>query len=336
MKIAIFEAEDWEEQACARLEGRHRVRCTQAALSGATVGDFADAEVVSPFITSRLDGDVIDRLPALRLIATRSAGYDHIDLDACRRRGIAISNVPDYGDATVAEHAFALLLALSRNIVDSVALTRRGGFSMAGERGLELRGKVIAVIGTGRIGRRAIEIARGFGMRVVAFDQVQDAEAAARLGFSYGALDEILAQADVVTLHVPSSPGTIGMIGEREFAAMKNGAILINTARGNVVDTEALVRALASRQLRGAGLDVLPQEPLIREEAEIFRMDRPIEASDLKALVANHVLLRFPNVLVTPHNAYNTDAALARIMETTIANIEGFAARRPVNLVEAA
>lgn len=336
MKIAIFEAEDWEEQACARLEGRHSVRCTGAALSGATVGDFVDAEVVSPFITSRLDGDVIDQLPALRLIATRSAGYDHIDLSACRRRGIAISNVPDYGDATVAEHAFALLLALARNIVDSVALTRRGGFSMAGVRGLELRDKGIAVIGTGRIGRRTIEIARGFGMKVVAFDRVEDATTATRLGFSYGSLDEVLAQADVVTLHVPSSPTTVGLIGERQFAAMKDGAILINTARGNVVDTEALVRALASGKLRAAGLDVLPQEPLIREEAEIFRRDKAVDVSDLKALVANHVLLRFPNVLVTPHNAYNTDAALARIMETTIDNIEGFAAGRPVNLIEVA
>ena len=172
-------------------------------------------------------------------------------------------------------------------------------------------------------------------MKVLAFDQVEDDAAATRSGFTYGGLDEILAQADVVTLHVPSSPTTVGLIGERQFAAMKDGAILINTARGNVVDTEALVRALASGKLRSAGLDVLPQEPLIREEAEIFRQDRAVDESDLKALVANHVLLRFPNVLITPHNAYNTDAALRRIIDTTIANIEGFAAGQLVNLVQA-
>jgi D-lactate dehydrogenase len=153
------------------------------------------------------------------------------------------------------------------------------------------------------------------------------------LGFTYGPLDAVLAQADVVTLHVPSSPTTVRLIGVRQFEAMKKGAILINTARGNVVDTEALVRALASGKLRAAGLDVLPQEPLIREEAEIFRQDMAVDAVDLKALVANHVLLRFPNVLVTPHNAYNTDAALRRIIDTTLANVEGFAAGRPVNLV---
>ncbi len=333
MRIVLFEAEDWEQKACAELMRQHDVRCTTAPLNITTVDDFKDAEVVSPFVASRLDAGIINRLPDLKLIATRSAGYDHIDLAACRERGIAIANVPDYGDATVAEHAFALLLALARNIVESVALTRRGGFSMAGVRGLELRDKVIAVVGTGRIGRRAIEIARGFGMHVLAFDQVEDAAAATRLGFAYGPLDEILAQADVVSLHVPSSPATVGLIGARQFEVMRDGAILINTARGNVVDTEALVRALASGKLRAAGLDVLPQEPLIREEAEIFRQDKAVDASDLKALVANHVLLRFPNVLVTPHNAYNTDAALARIMETTIANIEGFAAGRPVNLV---
>ncbi|MBD3847421.1 hydroxyacid dehydrogenase [Bosea sp. SSUT16] len=322
--------------ACNTLLLQHDVRCVTVPLNIAMVDDFKSAEAISPFVASRLDAEFIDRLPELKLITIGSAGYDHIDLAACRERGVVIANVPDCGDATAAQHAFALLLALARNIVESVALTRRGGFSMAGTRGLELRDKVIAVVGTGYIGRRTIEIARGFGMRVVAFDQVQDAAAATRLGFTYGPLDEVLAQADVETLHVPSSPSTVGLIGERQFAAMKDRAILINTARGNVVDSEALVRALANGKLRAAGLDVLPQEPLIREEAEIFRQDKTVDASDLKAPVANHVLLRFPNVLVTPHNAYNTDAALARIMETTIANIEGFAADRPINLVEAA
>jgi len=333
MKIAIFEAEDWEEQACGRLEGLHTVRCTSSALNARTVGDFADMDVVSPFVTSRVNAEVIDRLPALRLIATRSAGYDHIDMAACRRRGIAVANVPDYGDATVAEHAFALLLALARNIVDSVEHTRRGGFSMVGVRGLELRDKVLAVIGTGRIGRRVIEIANGFGMTVLAFDRKEDADAASRLNFTYGTLHDVLAKADVVTLHVPSSPTTVGLIGRPELAAMKDGVILVNTARGNVVDTEALVSALATGKVRAAGLDVLPHEPLIREEAEIFRRETPLAASDLQALVANHVLLRFPNVLVTPHNAYNTDAALRRIIETTLGNIEALAEGRPTNLV---
>lgn len=334
MRIAVFEAEDWEEAACAGLRPAHEVRCTRQALTRSTAGDFADAEVVSPFIASLIDAYVIEKLPALRFVATRSTGYDHIDLEACDRRGIVVANVPDYGDSTVAEHAFALLLALARNIVESADHTRRGGFSMARTRGFELHGKVMGVIGTGRIGRRAIEIANGFGMTVLAHDRREDREAAARLAFSYGSLSEVLEQSDVISLHVPSSPGTVGLIGDAAFAAMKEGAILINTSRGNVVDTEALVRALVEGKLRAAGLDVLPQEPLIREEAEIFRQQRTLDAPDLKALVANHVLLRFPNVLVTPHNAYNTDQALRRIIDTTLANITSFAAGNATNIVE--
>jgi D-lactate dehydrogenase len=130
-------------------------------------------------------------------------------------------------------------------------------------------------------------------------------------------------------------PGTLRMLSDREFSRMKSGAILINTARGHIVDVEALVRALADGKLRGAGLDVLPQEPLIREEAAIFHQDAIRDAEDFKALVANHVLLRFPNVIVTPHNAYNTEAALERIIATTLANIEAFAQGTPQNVVSA-
>jgi D-lactate dehydrogenase len=146
-------------------------------------------------------------------------------------------------------------------------------------------------------------------------------------------LDDLFAGADVVTLHVPATSGTVRLISDREFALMKPGAVLINTARGNIVDIEALVRALADRKLRAAGLDVLPQEPLIREEAAIFRAGVFREAEDFKALVANHVLLRFPNVIVTPHNAYNTEAALQRIIETTLSNIEAFSRGTPQNVV---
>jgi D-lactate dehydrogenase len=274
-------------------------------------------------------------LPKLKLIATRSAGYDHIDLEHCRARGITVSNVPHYGDSTVAEHVFALLLAVARNLVDAVERTRRGRFTQVGLRGFELRDRVIGVIGTGHIGLRVIEIARGFGMNVIAHDLQQDEAAATRLGFAYASLDRLLSDADVVTLHVPATPRTVGMISDREFSRMKRGAILINTARGHIVDVEAMVRALADGKLRAAGLDVLPQEPLLREEAAIFHEEAIVDAEDFKALVANNVLLRFPNVIVTPHNAYNTDAALQRLIATTLANIEAFARGARQNVVSA-
>ena len=334
MKITVFETEEWEERACLRLQPEHVVTCTRAALDTGSAADYADTEIISTFVNSKLGADVLSQFPQLKLIATRSTGYDHIDLAWCAARGVAVANVPDYGDSTVAEHAFALLLAVARNLVEAVERTRRGNFSQTGLRGFELRGKTLGVIGTGRIGRRAIEIARGFGMAVMAYDAYPDHDAATELGFEYAELDQILVAADVLTLHVPATPQTAGMIGDREFGVMKPGAFLINTARGNIVDVPALVRTLVSGRLRAAGLDVLPQEPLIKEEAEIFRIDAPADDHDLKALVANHVLLRFPNVIVTPHNAYNTESAVGRIIETTVRNIEGFAAGEPQNIVE--
>jgi D-lactate dehydrogenase len=333
MNIAMFETEEWERQACVRLEPHHHVQYVAEALDQRNASDFADAEVVSPFVNSRLDASVLSHFPRLKLIATRSTGYDHIDRQYCATHGIIVSNVPDYGDSTVAEHVFTLLLAVARKLVEAVERTRHGRFTQAGLRGFELRDRLIGVVGTGRIGLRVIEIARGFGMNVVAYDLQPDEAAANRLKFAYTSLDQLLSDSDVVTLHVPATPGTIRMLSDREFSRMKPGAILINTARGHIVDVEALVRALADGKLRGAGLDVLPQEPLIREEAAIFHREAVREAEDFKALVANHVLLRFPNVIVTPHNAYNTEAALERIIATTLANIEAFAKGTPQNVV---
>lgn len=333
MNIVVFEAEDWERQGFERLGPSYRVRCVAESLEERNAADFSDAEVASPFVNSRFNAAALSKLPKLKLIATRSAGYDHIDLEHCGARGIAVSNVPHYGDSTVAEHVFALLLAVARHLVDAVERTRRGRFTQVGLRGFELRDRVIGVVGTGHIGLRVIEIARGFGMNVIGHDLRQDDAAATRLGFAYATLDELLSDSDVVTLHVPATPRTVRMISDREFARMKQGAILINTARGHIVDVEAMVRALADGKLRAVGLDVLPLEPLIREEAAIFHQQAVIDAEDFKALVANNVLLRFPNAIVTPHNAYNTDAALQRLMATTIANIEAFARGLPQNVV---
>jgi D-lactate dehydrogenase len=333
MKIAVFETEDWEQQACLRLQPPHEVRCISAALDAKTAASQPDAEIVSTFVYSRLGPDVLAQFPDLKLIATRSTGYDHIDLDWCAAHGVAVANVADYGDSTVAEHVFALLLAVSRNLVKAVERTRRGNFSQTGLRGLELRDMTLGVVGTGRIGSRAIEIALGFGMEIVAYDLVPDKQLESRLGIRYAGLDEVLARSDALTLHVPASKTTINLISDREFGLMKPGAILINTARGNIVDVPALVRALADGKLRAAGLDVLPQEPLIREEAQIFRDAGTSGGYDLKALVANHVLLRFPNVIVTPHVAYNTESAVRRILETTLANIDAFVQGQPQNLV---
>jgi D-lactate dehydrogenase len=335
MRIAVFEAEEWEQAACRALAARHELHCTSDPLAPENAAKFADAEVVTTFIRSRLDAATLAALPALKLIATRSTGYDHIDLDFCRTAGIAVCNVPDYGDPTVAEHTFALLLAVSRRIVPAADRTRAGDFGMEGLRGFDLAGRTLGVIGAGRIGRRVIRIARGFAMRVVAMDARPDAAAATELGFQYVELEELLQQSDVVSLHVPGSVQTKDLIADAEFAIMKPGAVLVNTARGGVVNAAALVRALTSGRLAGAGLDVFAEEPLLREEAEVFRTDRRLSAEQLQSLLATSTLLHLPNVVVTPHIAYDTSEAVHRILEVTMRNIEGFAAGTPQNLVSA-
>ncbi len=333
MKVAVFETEQWEHEACLRLTPAHQVVCRRERLEADTARLAEDAEVVSVFVYSDLSAPVLDRLPRLRLVATRSTGYDHIDLRRCAERGIAVANVPDYGDRAVAEHAFALLLAVGRRVVTAAERTRRVDFSQAGLRGFELHGRTLGVVGTGRIGRRAIEIGRGFGMRVLAHDARPDPTAAAALGFRYAPLAELLAEADAVTLHVPGGPATRHLISDAEFARMKPSAVLVNTARGSVVDAAALLRVLQGGRLAGAGLDVLPEEPLLRDEAQVFRAGLEVEAPRLQALLAGHALLHMPNVVVTPHIAYDTEEALRRILQTTLGNIEAFARGERPNLV---
>jgi D-lactate dehydrogenase len=333
MRIVFFEVTDWERSACERLAPEHSVTCVEARLNGQTAAAYADAEVVSTFIRSELTAAALRRLPGLRFIATRSTGVDHIDLEYCRAAGLAVSNVPDYGDHTVAEHAFALLLTLSRRVLPAVERTRRGDFSTDGLCGFDLAGKTMGVIGMGRIGRRAASIARGFNMQVVAFDVAPSLEAADALGVRLVSLDELLEQSDVVTLHVPGETGTPHLIGAPEFARMKSGAVLINTSRGGAVDAVALLQALASGRLAAAGLDVVSEERALGEEAEIFRVAAEAPVEQLRALVADHALLSHPNVIVTPHIAYNTREAVERITETTLENIAAFAAGVPRNLV---
>ncbi|HSV75147.1 MAG TPA: hydroxyacid dehydrogenase [Chthonomonadales bacterium] len=333
MKIAVFEMEEWEREAFEPLKGKHDLVFQTEPLNAANAHRYADADVVSTFIYSSLNPLVLEKFGQLKLIATRSTGLDHIDGDYCRERGISVCNVPTYGDSTVAEHVFGLLLAISHNLVNAVDRTRRGDFSLRGLQGFDLRGKVLGVVGTGSIGLCVIEIANGFRMKVVAYDLRHNEQAARDLGFRYVEMDELLAVSDVITLHVPINPRTYHLISEDAFAKMKDGVVLINTSRGRVVDVQALVRAIGERKVAGAGLDVLPEEPAIREEAELLR-SMFHEEHDLQAILAGHILLRLRNVIVTPHSAFYTREAVHRILETTVENIIGYVEGRPLNVVQ--
>lgn len=332
MKLSVFEVQGWERDAFDRMADDHELRFEPGPLDLNLVADHADADAVSTFIYSDLGADVLDAFDRLGLVATRSTGVDHIDIDWCRAHDVTVSNVPTYGTHTVAEHVFALLLALSHRIVDAAERTRLGDFSQTGLQGFDLRGRTMGVIGTGEIGQHTIRIARGFGMEVVAFDVQPQEGLADELGMRFLAMDELLAIADVVSLHVPGGEKTHHMIGEEQFQAMKPGTVLINTSRGGVVDTQALLAALSDGTVAAAGLDVVEEEPVLREEAELLHAvitrDR-----DLETLLSAHVLLRLQNVLITPHSAFNTREAVQRILDTTFENIDAFAAGEPRNVV---
>jgi D-lactate dehydrogenase len=246
-----------------------------------------------------------------------------------------VSNVPSYGEATVAEHVFALLLTISHKLREALDRSHNGEFSPLGLEGFDLAGKTLGVIGVGSIGRHVVRIARGFEMNVVVFDLKPDSRLAAELGFHYLPFDVVLGEADILTLHVPATPATKNMISAAQFAKMKDGVVLINTARGSLIEPRALIQALRSRKVSAAGLDVMPDEPMIREEAELI-CSFFCERHDLRNLVADHILLRMPNVVITPHSAFNTVEAMGRILKTTVANIEAFAAGTPQNVVAGA
>lgn len=332
MRIAIFETEPREAADFSALRAGHDLSLTERTLQSGNAAEYADAEIVSVFIYSRLDRVALEQLPQLKLIATRSTGYDHIDTAWCAEHGITVCNVPIYGENTVAEHVFALLLAISHRLREAMERARSGRFSPQGLEGFDLQGKTLGVIGTGSIGRHVIRIARGFDMEVVACDVKPDETAARELGFHYASMGELLAAADIVSLHVPARPQTDHLIDAAAFARMKRGAVLINTARGSIVDARALIEALTSGKLAAAGLDVLPDEPLIREEAELISSIYD-NNRDVRDLVASHVLLNMPNVVVTPHSAFNTQEAIGRISVTTVSNIVSFLHGEPVNVV---
>jgi|AntRauTorcE11897_2_1112592.scaffolds.fasta_scaffold20256_1 D-lactate dehydrogenase len=293
-----------------------------------------EIEVLSVFVDYQVTAQILDLLPNLKMITTRSAGYDHIDTAATKDRNITVCRVPHYGTRTVAEYAIALMFALSRNAFRSYTDMQRdvGITNFEAYEGFDLYGKTLGIVGTGAIGRSVCTIARGIGMNVVAYDVSPDESFATENDVIYATLDEVLAQADIVSLHVPSIPTTQHLINEEKLRIMKPGSYLINTARGEVVDTKALVQCLNDGHLAGAGLDVLEGEHALREEAELLTKGT-VDTKLWETLVADHALIDMPNVIVTPHIAFNTVEAKREITDITLTNIESFIAGESQNIV---
>lgn len=333
MKLAFFEAEDWAAEKIRAAFPEDEVALYPGRLAADSLPEVRDIEIAVVFIDSRVDRAVLEALPGLKCVATRSTGYDHIDVAACKERGVAALYVPGYGDNTVAEYAFGLIIALMRKMYQSIDQVKEtGSFTLAGLRGTDLKGKTIGVIGTGRIGKDVVRIAKGFGMNVVAYDPFPDAQFAAAQGMAYLGLDDLLAGSDVVTIHCPYTKDTHHLIGTANMGRIKRGAYLVNTARGAIVETEALVAALEAGTLAGAALDVLEEEGETKDEVTFLRTAHPKE-DELRTLLENHVLMKMPNVLITPHNAFNSQEALERILATTIDNIHSFIGGTPKNII---
>lgn len=323
MNIIFSQLEKWEEMIFQNAFKDHRLFFLKGPIRGSTAGRFNDAEIATIFINTRMDGKLISKFPRLKFIATLSTGFDHIDLKACQLRGIGISNVPFYGEKTVAEYTIGLMLILSRKICQAAAHTKNEDFSLRNLTGVDLNGKTLGLIGVGRIGRQVIRMAGALEMNVIAYDINEDPRLSRELGFKYVTLDFLLRSSDIISIHAPLNDRTYHLINIDRVKLIKRGAYLVNTARGAIVDTKALRYALDRRILAGAALDVLEGEEDIREERELLKRGIS-EPKSWLTFIENHLLLKEKNVIVTPHNAFNSRDALNRIVETTVENIKAF------------
>ncbi|MBT4805137.1 hydroxyacid dehydrogenase [Candidatus Woesearchaeota archaeon] len=333
LKIGLFELEPWEEKVIKTAFPKDKLFFSKKKLTLQSAKKHHNLEAMAVFVHSEINKEILKKLPKLKYITTMSTGFDHIDVAACKERKVSVSNVPVYGENTVAEHAFALILALSRKIVDCVERTKRGSFELKGLRGFDLKNKTIGIIGGGNIGQHVIRMAKGFEMKVLVFDLNKDKNLAKKMGFQYTSMDKLLKESDVVSLHVPYNKHTHHLINKNKLSLMKKNAILINTSRGGIIDTDALVTALKRKKIAGAGLDVLEEECEMIEDIQLLKKEF-VKKCDLKIIVENHILLDMPNVIITPHNAFNTNEALMRILETTVKNIRGYKSGRKINLVK--
>lgn len=318
MKVAWFDTEEWEREYFEERNPGFQIDFFNESLTPDNSGKAEGYDAVAVFVSSQVTEEVIDALDA-GIIACRSTGFDHVDIEAASENGIKVCNVPEYGGTTVAEHCFGLILSLSRKIYYGIRKVENGDFSHEGLRGFDLKGKKLGVIGTGTIGRNVIRIAKGFEMEVVAHDPYPDEEAAEDLGFEYVGLDHLLEEADIISVNCPLTDSTKHLLSDDEFGKME-GTIIINTARGEIIDTEALIEALEDGNVEAAGLDVLEEECYLEDDIEILG-DLP-EECDPEIILQDHLLMERDDVIVTPHNAFNSIEALHRIADTTVQNLE--------------
>jgi D-lactate dehydrogenase len=330
MKVAVFSSKPYDQNYFEKYNQsyKHELAFFDTKLNEQTTELTRDFDAVCVFVNDKLSAQIIEKLSKnnIKLIALRCAGFNNVDLEATKKYNIKVTRVPSYSPQAVAEHALSLILTLNRKTHKAYNRIKEGNFSLNGLIGFDLHNKTIGVIGTGKIGIAFSKIMLGLGCKVVAYD-VNPQEALKKIGVAYVSLDELYQKADIISLHCPLMPATKHIVNDQSISKMKNHVMIINTSRGGLIDTEAVIKNLKEKKIGYVGIDVYEQEE------EIFFEDRSEQIIKDDTLIR---LISFPNVLITSHQAFLTDEALTEIAQTVLQNIQDFEDDKPlVNEIKA-
>ena len=324
MKTVYFDVETYEEEFLREnVQGEFLLVSEPLNDLEGVKPEYTDADIISVFTTSRVNRKVLEQFKNLKLIALRSVGFNHIDLEYCKEHNIPVLNSPNYGSQSVAEFALALLMDVCRKVTVSYGEYKNARVSPAGLMGVELCGKTAGIVGLGAIGAAFAKIAHGLEMRILGFDKFEKEELKRDFGVAYVDFETLLRESDFISIHAPLTKENYHMFNEQSFEKMKDTAVIINTGRGELIDTPALFNALVNKKIAGAGLDVLENEQTITDFDYMIGINR-LDKLTLEQTIINSRLFQLDNVIITPHIAYNTKEAVNRILNTTISNINSF------------
>ena len=326
MKIVYFDVENYEIKFLKKNnESKYNYFLEPNSLNNITEinPEYLDADIISVFTSSQITKSVLEQFKNLKLIALRSVGYNHIDLDYCKKNSIQVVNSPNYGNITIAEFTLALLFDVCRHVTKSYTEFKDGKVCPNNLIGTELSGKKIGIIGLGAIGSTFAKIVFGLNMNILGYDIFEREDLKQTLNVKYVDFDTLLKESDFISIHAPLTKENYHMFNEQSFNKMKKSAIIINTGRGELIDSKALYNAIINKKIAGAGLDVLEKEETITDFDYILELNR-LDKLTLEQTIINSQLLRLDNVIITPHIAYNTKEAIQKILMITMNNIEEF------------
>ena len=332
MEISFFDVTNNKEKEYFRkkLKG-HSLKFFAKSIQNIPTREYKNSQIIVIFIHSQISEQIIDKLPKLKLILTKSTGFDHINIKYAHSKNISVANVPSYGENTVAEHTFALILNLSRKVHKSYRRTLNNNYSIEGLQGFDLKDKTLGIIGVGHIGMHIIRIAKGFGMHVKAYDINKNKFISEILHFEYTSLEDVLKNSDILSLHMPLNKNTYHFLDETKLRQTKKGVYIINTSRGDLINTDALYKYLKNKHIAGAGLDVIEGEEFISNEEELI--GNPQAYEKISQLLLDKKIFQMENVIFTPHNAFNSTEAINRIFEITYENILSYLENKLQNQV---